>query len=154
MLGIEFRQLQRSIHARLELGDLLVHGDALDRETLRGIGIANFFEALDGFGAVAEAGVEIADRVVDGEIVVIVSCRILSYSAMAFCSLPCWTNFSAALRTFCLLKPKPNAIGFADSSLISRRTPAHFRQRRRTGSDLRREIPRRNPANRATGIAE
>src|SRR2546427_610021 len=36
--------------------------------------------------------------------------RIFSYSAMAFCSLPCWTNFSAALRTFCLLKPKPNAI--------------------------------------------
>src|SRR5208337_2287057 len=29
---------------------------------------------------------------------------------MAFCSLPCWTNFSAALSTFCLLKPKPNAI--------------------------------------------
>src|ERR1700719_4576768 len=30
---------------------------------------------------------------------------------MAFCSLPCWTYFSAALRTFCLLNPKPNAIG-------------------------------------------
>src|SRR5580704_16149179 len=29
---------------------------------------------------------------------------------MAFCSLPCWTNFSAALSTFCLLKPNPNAI--------------------------------------------
>src|SRR5271169_1344161 len=36
--------------------------------------------------------------------------RIFSYSAMAFCILPCWTYFSAALRTFCLLKPKPNAI--------------------------------------------
>src|SRR5579864_6902577 len=35
---------------------------------------------------------------------------------MAFCNLPCWTNFSAALRTFCLLNPKPNAIGL--------RTPA------------------------------
>src|SRR5215471_13454625 len=45
--------------------------------------------------------------------------RIFSYSAMAFCSLPCCTNFSAALRTFCLLKPKPNAIGFPDSSLDS-----------------------------------
>src|ERR1700690_1311985 len=29
---------------------------------------------------------------------------------MAFCILPCWTYFSAALRTFCLLNPKPNAI--------------------------------------------
>src|ERR1700722_9299560 len=29
---------------------------------------------------------------------------------MAFCSLPCWTYFSAALRAFCLLNPKPNAI--------------------------------------------
>src|SRR5580704_16258263 len=36
--------------------------------------------------------------------------RIFSYSAMALGSLPCWTNFSAVLRTFCLLKPKPNAI--------------------------------------------
>src|SRR5678815_3861755 len=44
--------------------------------------------------------------------------RIFSYSVMAFCSLPCWTNFSAALRTFCLLNPKPNAIGS--------RTPASF----------------------------
>src|SRR5689334_3977963 len=37
---------------------------------------------------------------------------------MAFCSLPCWTYFSAAPRTFCLLKPKPNA--------ISVRTPASY----------------------------
>src|ERR1019366_4461703 len=44
--------------------------------------------------------------------------RTFSYSAMAFCSLPCWTNFSAALRAFCLLKPKPNAIKCADSSLF------------------------------------
>src|SRR5437870_4438858 len=29
---------------------------------------------------------------------------------MAFCNFPCWTHFSAALRTFCLLNPKPNAI--------------------------------------------
>src|SRR5882762_8149846 len=36
--------------------------------------------------------------------------RTFSYSAMALGSLPCWTNFSAALRAFCLLKPKPNAI--------------------------------------------
>src|SRR5271169_5449266 len=36
--------------------------------------------------------------------------RTFSYSVMAFGNLPCWTNFSAALRTFCLLKPKPNAI--------------------------------------------
>src|SRR6202022_898233 len=42
--------------------------------------------------------------------------RTFSYSAMAFCSLPCWTNFSAELSAFCLLKPKPNAIGL--------RTPA------------------------------
>src|SRR5271157_5145785 len=35
--------------------------------------------------------------------------RIFSYSEMAFCSLPCWTYFSALARTFCLLKPN-NAI--------------------------------------------
>src|SRR5260370_41481011 len=79
--------------------------------------------------------------------------RTLSYSAMAFCSLPCWTNFSAALRTFCLLKPKPNAIGYADSSLF----PAErlrFPPALPSGSEPRRELPRRNTANRATGIAE
>src|SRR5437899_8890677 len=36
--------------------------------------------------------------------------RTFSYSAMAFCSLPCCTNFSAALRIFVLLEPKPSAI--------------------------------------------
>src|SRR5208337_1761898 len=50
--------------------------------------------------------------------------RIFSYSAMAFCSLPCWTNFSAALRIFCLLKPKPNAIG-CGLQPFTRRTRAH-----------------------------
>src|SRR5258707_2698663 len=54
----------------------------------------------------------------------LVSCfRTFSYSAMAFCSLHCWTNFSAALRTFCLLKPKPNAIG-CGLQPFSRRTQA------------------------------
>src|SRR5438067_9866933 len=48
--------------------------------------------------------------------------RTFSYSAVAFCSLPCWTNFSAALRTFCLLKPKPNAI----SVRAQARTPEHI----------------------------
>ncbi len=43
-----------------------------DREALRGIGIANRFEALDGFGDVAETRVEIADGVVDGKILGIV----------------------------------------------------------------------------------
>jgi hypothetical protein len=37
---------------------------------------------------------------------------------MAFCILPCWTYFSAALRTFCLLKPKPNAIRVRTPDLV------------------------------------
>src|SRR5207302_10054233 len=44
--------------------------------------------------------------------------RTFSYSEMAFCSFPCWTNFSAELRTFCLLNPKPNAISFSDSRSV------------------------------------
>src|SRR5208282_774273 len=72
LLGVQFRQFQRSIHARLQLGDLLVHGDALDREALRRIGIAHRLEALDGFGGVAQTRVEIADGVVDGKILGIV----------------------------------------------------------------------------------
>src|ERR1039458_6056560 len=72
--------------------------------------------------------------------------RTFSYSAMAFCSLPCWTNFSAALRAFCLLKPKPNAIKCADSSLFPVERP-RFPRVMPNGFEPRREIPRRNPAN-------
>src|ERR1700686_504619 len=71
--------------------------------------------------------------------------RTLSYSAMAFCSLPCWTNFSAALRTFCLLKPKPNAIKCADSSLFP--PSLHYLQKssQRAAFEPRREIPGKTP---------
>src|SRR5258708_28685972 len=80
----------------------------------------------------------------------LVSClRTFSYSAMAFCSLPCWTNFSAALRTFCLLNPKPNAIRCADSSLFPAERPRYTAAPNR--SEPRREIPRRNSANRQPG---
>src|SRR5882724_1535560 len=50
--------------------------------------------------------------------------RIFSYSAMAFCSLPCWTYFSAEESAFCLLKPNPKTIG---CRLRSRVPPARFR---------------------------
>src|SRR5436305_2627748 len=40
--------------------------------------------------------------------------RTFSYSEMAFCSLPCWTYFSALANTFCLLKPN-NAIRASNS---------------------------------------
>src|SRR5271157_2218403 len=70
--------------------------------------------------------------------------RTLSYSAMAFCSLPCWTNFSAALRTFSLLKPKPNAIRCADSSLFPAERP-RFPPALPNGSEPRREIPGETP---------
>src|SRR5579863_1892770 len=42
-----------------------------------------------------------------------------SYSTMAFCILPCWTYFSAALSTFCLLNPKPNAIRLRTPALVA-----------------------------------
>ena len=68
LLGVELGQFQRRIHARFELGDLFVHGDALDGEALRGIGVAHRLETLDGLRGIPEAGVEIADGVVDGKI--------------------------------------------------------------------------------------
>ena len=72
LLGVKFRQLEGRLHARLQLGDLLVHGDALDREALRGIGVAHHLEARDGLFSVAETGVEIADGVIDGKILGVV----------------------------------------------------------------------------------
>src|ERR1019366_919266 len=77
-------------------------------------------------------------------------CRILSYSAMAFCSLPCWTNFSAALRTFCLLKPKPNAIGVRTPAFFPSNACA-FRQRCRTGPNLAGRFPDETPQTAQTG---
>jgi hypothetical protein len=68
LLGIKLRQLQHALKRRLELANLLVHGDRLDRETLVGIGIAYSLEALGGFVDLPEAGVEIADGVSDREI--------------------------------------------------------------------------------------
>src|SRR5437763_10999872 len=44
-----------------------------------------------------------------------------SYSAMAFCSLPCWTNFSAELSTFALLNPNPSAIESLNEGSFYRR---------------------------------
>src|SRR5579862_1277588 len=49
--------------------------------------------------------------------------RTFSYSVMAFGNLPCCTNFSAALRTFCLLKPKPKAIRLRTPTLLTAREP-------------------------------
>src|SRR5947199_6639997 len=47
--------------------------------------------------------------------------RTFSYSAMAFCSLPCWTNFSAELSTFALLNPNPSAIESLNEGSFYRR---------------------------------
>src|SRR5258708_8422330 len=57
---------------RLGLRDLLVHGDALDREAVLSIGIAHRLEELDGLGEVAKTRVKVADGVVDGKILGIV----------------------------------------------------------------------------------
>src|ERR1700757_2356535 len=52
---------------------------------------------------------------------------------MAFCSLPCWTYFSAALRTFCLLKPNPNAIKGRTPAFPRRRSAHESWERPRSG---------------------
>src|SRR5258706_9714442 len=54
---------------------------------------------------------------------------------MAFCSLPCWTNFSAVPRSFCLLKPKPNAIEVRTPALIPAERPRSW-ERCRTGPNF------------------
>ena len=60
LLGEEFRQAEHGIDRRLELAQLLVHGDRLHRESLGGVGIANVLEVLERFVGLAQAGVEIA----------------------------------------------------------------------------------------------
>ena len=53
LLGVQLCQFQRRIHARLQLGNLLVHSDAFDREALCRIGIPDRLKAFNGFGPVA-----------------------------------------------------------------------------------------------------
>src|SRR6202007_2338496 len=48
--------------------DLLVHRDALDRKTLRGIGITHFFETLGGLVDLPVAGIEVAHSVQNRQI--------------------------------------------------------------------------------------
>ena len=72
LLGVEFGQFQQALERGLELADLLVHRDGLDRESLAGIGIADSLEAFGGFVGFAEAGVEVADGVGDGQVLGIV----------------------------------------------------------------------------------
>ena len=61
LLAVEFGQLQQALKRGLELADLFVHRDGLDREALAGIGIAHGFEAIHGSFGFAEARIEIAD---------------------------------------------------------------------------------------------
>ncbi len=72
LLRVQLRQFQGRIHARLQLGDLLVHGDAFDREPLRGVGVAHLLEAFDGFAAVPQPGIKVANRVVYRQIAAVV----------------------------------------------------------------------------------
>ena len=68
LLGIEFCKFQQALKRRLELANLLVHRDGLDRETLAGIGIAYRLETSRSFVGFAEAGIEIADGVGDRQV--------------------------------------------------------------------------------------
>src|SRR5258708_35756404 len=72
LLRVEFSKFQHILKRGLELADLLVHRDSLDRETLAGIGIAYCLEALSGFIALSQAGVEIANGISNCQILSVV----------------------------------------------------------------------------------
>ena len=72
LLRVEFRQLQEAFKRRLELADLLVHRDGLNRESLAGIGIAHSLETFGGFGGFAETRIEVANGIGDGQVLGII----------------------------------------------------------------------------------
>src|SRR5579863_4285521 len=59
LLRVELGQPKHALERRLQLAELLVHGNRFDREALRGVSIAHAFETLHAFFAVAETRVEI-----------------------------------------------------------------------------------------------
>src|SRR6201981_2394595 len=62
-MGVEFGKLEDTFEGGLELANLLVHGNALDREPLRGVGITDTLETLGSFLDFGVAGVEVAHGV-------------------------------------------------------------------------------------------
>src|SRR5271169_325355 len=133
----------------MELGDLLVHGDALDRETLCGIGIAHRLEAFNRFGNVAEAGVEIADRVVDSKIlgIALQDLFVLSDGVLQLALLD---KLFRGAENFLFVKAK--------TKRHRERTPAFFppnarafRQRCRTGPNLAGRFPNETPQTAQSG---
>ena len=67
LLGVKLSQAKHDLQGGLQLGELLVHGDGFDGETLSRIGIADTLERLDRLVALAETGVEVANSIGDGE---------------------------------------------------------------------------------------
>src|SRR5579864_709616 len=71
---------------------------------------------------------------------------IFSYSPIAPCSLPCWTNFSAAASAFSRLKPNPNAIrNCQDENARCRPGADHY------GAQLGAKVPQKPWLNPVTG---
>ena len=71
-MSVKLCQLQHALKRRLELADLLVHGDSLDRESLGGIGIAHTLKTGRGLVVIAHAGVEVSNGVTHREILGII----------------------------------------------------------------------------------
>src|SRR5580658_10054844 len=63
LLGVKFGQPEHALQRRLQLAQLLVHGNRLDREALRSVSVANALEAFHGLFGVAKTRVEVADGV-------------------------------------------------------------------------------------------
>src|SRR5579862_7384673 len=68
LLRVQLRQFKNAFERGFELRDLLVHRDALDREALCGVRIANTLEAFGGLVGLADARVEVADRIQDSQV--------------------------------------------------------------------------------------
>src|SRR5262249_4152529 len=68
LLGVKLGEPQHAFHGRFQLAELLVHRDRLYREALRGIGVANALERFCGFIVLADARIEVADRVHHGQV--------------------------------------------------------------------------------------
>ncbi len=89
MLAVQLREFEQAFKRWLELADLLVHRDGLDRETLAGIGIAYCLETSGSFIGLPEAGVEIPDGVGDRQVlgIILEDFFVLSDSILQFALL-------------------------------------------------------------------
>ena len=136
LLRVKLSQPKHAVQRGLKLGELLVHGDGFDSEALGGVGVANAFETVNRLVDLAQASVEVAHGVRNGEVLGISfeDLFVLSDGVRQFALLD---EFFRNTENFLLIETKTKRHMSADSGSGSPPTLERFlRKGSKDGIDL------------------